>query len=277
MPIDLDRPTSYRAPINLYVEDQTTLAYLKELWLDPAIAYFLGGNNEGVDAIVKVDQKAGHRNVFGLIDRDYGQSNQSQWKSPENRLFKLASHEVENFLLDAPALKSSRWSNLGRSADEIETLLFKAAQKLCWYEACRCVLGTIRSRFHEDFIKKPQQNLPDIEAAKRHLCGSDWFRRLAGNATKTTEAEISHLLGAAHAQATIQLADTTWKQEFSGKAIFKDVASRICDLQGFPEISTSQLHCDIAEDVARWHSTNGRIPPELIDLRAALRRQVGLG
>jgi len=276
MPVDLVRPTFYRAPINLYVEDRTTLVYLKELWLDPAIAYFLGAGNDGVAAIIRVDQEAGHLNVFGVIDRDYGPSNRTRWERPETRLFRLDSHEVENLMLDAPALKNSRWSNVGHSVGQIEALLIEAAERRCWYEACRSVLGTIRRRFRENFINDPPQDLPDLEAAKRHFCESDWFRDLATNTAQTTEADIAGLLETAHDQATIQLADGTWRQEFSGKEIFKDVASRICDRQKFGGIRSSKLHGDLAEDVAGWQSKTGQVPPELESLHATLRGRVGL-
>ncbi len=273
---DFARPTAYRAAINLYVEDRTTLVYLRELWNDPLITYYLGGGNEGVATIVRVDREAGHPNVFGVVDRDYGESNQHKWDRPNTRLFRLRQHEVENFLLDASALASSRSQNLKLSVDQIEELLVEAARKRCWYEACRLVLRTIRGRFHEDFITDPPQDLLDIDAAKHHLCGSIWFSRLADHAARTTEDDVADLLTTAYGLTTTQLADGTWRQEFSGKNIFEDVASRICDRQKLGGIKSAELYDDLAQDVAKWQVESGQVPPELQSLRSALRVRVGL-
>ncbi len=273
---DVDRPTRYRAAINLYVEDPVSLVYLKTLWNDPSINFYVGGGNEGVTTIVRIDREYGHPNVFGVVDRDYGASNRDRWQNPNIRLFRLSIHEVENFLLVAEALASSRWNNVRLSADQIEALMFEAAQRRCWYEACRIVLGTIRSRFRENFIGDPPQDIADHTAAQRHLCESAWFQNLDVYATQTTVATIADHLQKAHGQAASQLADGTWRQEFSGKEIFKDIASRICNRQQFGGVRSSELDNDIAQAVAEWQTANRQIPPDLIELRSLLRNRVGL-
>jgi len=247
---DFERPTQYRAAINLYVEDSITLIYLKELWSDPAFAYFVGGGHEAVSLIVRVDQEAGHPNVFGIIDRDYGGSNLSKATNPGTRVFRLSAHEVENHLLDASALASSRWNNLRLSVQEVENLLIQAAHQRCWYEACRLVLATIRQRFHEGFITDPPQDLRDLEAAQHHLCGSRWFLDLKEHSDQTTETDVVALLETSHDQATAQTIDGTWRQTFTGKAIFEDIASRICDRQQFGGVKSAQLYGDLAQAVA---------------------------
>ena len=260
----------------MYVEDQITLIYLKELWDDPSFAYFVGGGHEAVRLIVRVDREAGHSNVFGLIDRDFGHSNLDRIGNPGTRVFRLAAHEVENYLLDAAALASSRWNNLGRSIADVEGLLIQAAQKRCWYEACRSVLAIIRGRFHEGFIVDPPQDLADHTAAHAHLCGSPWFINLADNMARTTEAEVARLLTEFHAQVTIQVDDGTWRRAFAGKEVFKDIAGRICDQQKLGGIRSTELHGDLAQAVAAWQQDQGQIPEELAILRTSLRARVGL-
>ena len=53
MPRDVARAGLYRGSINLWVEDGLSREYLSTLWNDPGVAFFVGGGNEGVRAIVK--------------------------------------------------------------------------------------------------------------------------------------------------------------------------------------------------------------------------------
>ena len=233
------------------------------------------GGTRGLATIVRIDREAGHPNVFGVIDRDYGSTNRSKWDQPTTRLFRLRDHEVENSMLVAPALASSRWNNRRLAADVVETMLVEAARRRSWYEACRAVLDTLRGRFRCEFIADPPQDLPDLTAAQRHLCESSWFLALAKNAARTTEVEIVNLLAVAHEQAIAQLDDGTWRGEFSGKELFKDVASRICDRQKLGGIRSSELHADLARDVAEWQRDCDLIPDDLVALRITLQTHIG--
>ena len=276
MPGDFERPTRYRAAINLYVEDSVSLVYLKNLWNDPVITFFLGGGNEGVTTVIRIDREAGHPNVFGVVDRDYGPSNRDRWGSPDLRLFRLSVHEIENYLLEPQALASSRWNNVRLSAVRIDELMLEAARKRCWYEACRTVLEIIRSRFRDNFIGDPPQNVADMTAAQRHLCESAWFRSLNAHATRTTATNVADQLRDAHQRATEQLADGSWRREYSGKEVFKDIASRICDRQKLGGVRSSELYNDLAQAVAEWQLANEQIPTDLVTLRSLLHARIGL-
>jgi hypothetical protein len=154
---DVSRASLYRGSINLWVEDELTRAYLPTVWDSPDAAFFIGGGNEGVRAIVKDAEVAGFPNVFGLIDRDFRQTNQSEWSNPGKmfRTFVLRVHEIENHLLDAAALASIRLNNSGKTPAEIETMMSTAASRLCWWAACRDVVAELRKRFRDGFLRDP--------------------------------------------------------------------------------------------------------------------------
>jgi len=154
---DVARASLYRSPINLWVEDETTCTYLSETWNEPSVTILIGGGNEGVTTVVNDAEKAGYLNVFALIDRDFRQANKSTWSDPNktSRRFILPVHEIENYLLDAPALAASRFNNLGKTASEVEAMINSAAAKLCWWAACRDIVAELRRRFREGFIGDP--------------------------------------------------------------------------------------------------------------------------
>jgi hypothetical protein len=106
---------------------------------------------------VKDAEVAGFPNVFGLIDRDFRQTNQSEWSNPGKmfRTFVLRVHEIENHLLDAAALASIRLNNSGKTPAEIETMMSTAASRLCWWAACRDVVAELRKRFRDGFLRDP--------------------------------------------------------------------------------------------------------------------------
>jgi Protein of unknown function (DUF4435) len=141
---DVSRASLYRGSINLWLEDELTRAYLSAVWDSPDVAFFIGGGNEGVRAIVKDAEEAGFANVFALIDRDFRQTNQSEWSAQgkTSRTFVLRVHEIENHLLDAPAIASIRLNNSGKKPLEVEAMMWTAASRLCWWAACRDVVAS---------------------------------------------------------------------------------------------------------------------------------------
>src|SRR4051812_26101719 len=123
MPRDVPRAALYRGVINLWVENALSREYLAAVWRnDPDVAFFVGGGNDGVRAVVKDAEEAGYTNVFGVTDRDFRPSNRSDWLDPRKmfRTFVLPVHEIENDLLEAEALRSSRLHNRDLAAADIE-------------------------------------------------------------------------------------------------------------------------------------------------------------
>lgn len=277
---DVARGDLYRATINLWVEDTLTRAYLSELWNDTSIAFLIGGGNEGVNAVVKEAETSGFDNVFALIDRDFRPTNQADWLNPKKtaRTFVLPVHEIENYLLHAEALGASRYHNPRLSAVDIENLLVQAAQRLAWWVAGRSALAELRSRFRDGFIGDPPQSIDGHAAVCHHICSSSWFQKLAAEVSRSRESDVESLVKDGHDRARKALSDGSWRIDFAGKEIFKDVLSRIChepSIERLPR-SRQELLIDISKEVAAWQVENDAIPPALADLRAALRMRVGL-
>jgi hypothetical protein len=183
---------------------------------------------------------------------------------------------MENYLLDGDALASSRYNNLGLPPAEIERSMTDRAGRLCWWAACRDVLAELKRRFRLGFIADPGQSIVDEMAARQHICGSSWFQKLATEVACSTEADIHTLLAEAHAVSTTRLGDGTWRDEFSGKEILRDVSSRFCHRPAIPSFPAkdAEFYADLAKDVAAWQVANGKQPADLVDLLTALKSRI---
>ena len=277
MPLDLSIPAT--ATLALIVEDPLTRDYLRAVWQDPVgVAFVLGGGNDGVRAIVKSFEEEGFPNVFGVTDRDFRPSNRADWHNSAKtfRTFVLPVHEVENYLLDAPALQSSPYQNRLLDDAAIEARMQTKAGGLCWWAACRETIAELKRRIREPFLPDPTQAVTDEMSARAHICGSPWFTKLAAEVTRSTEADVHARLSADHAAATDRLADGSWRQEFAGKEILRDVAGWICDrgrIARFPARDVD-FYTDLAKEIASWQVANGLVPADLTALLTALRLRI---
>jgi hypothetical protein len=275
---DVARASLYRAPINLWVEDQLTRAYLDAVWNSPSVAYLIGGGSEGVRAIVNDAEKAGYLNVFAVIDRDFRAAEKASWTDPKktSRRFVLPVHEIENYLLDANALAASRFNNLGKGSVEIDAMMETSAGRLCWWAACRDVVAELRKRFRAGFLSDPSCAVDSEAQARNHICQSPWFQRLAQETGRTGVADVHQLLSEAHSRADRSLSDGSWKIEFAGKEILHDVASHICHRPGLKNYDPSQAEFaeDLAKEVGGWQRQQLAVPLDLTDLLAALQQRI---
>jgi hypothetical protein len=277
MPIDLSPPSS--AAIVLWVEDTLTRDYLGAVWGNPTwIAFRVAGGNEGVRALVRSFEEQGHPNVFGLVDRDFQDPNKADWMNHAKkfRTFVLPVHEIENYLLDAPALQASRYHNRSLDTAAIESEMTSKASTLCWWAACRDVVAELKRRFHGSFMRDPKQTVADKAGALQHICDSDWFRKLAAEAGRSGRADIEGLLDDAFAEASTRIADGSWRQDFAGKEILRHVADRMCDrtrVHGFPS-PPAQFYYDLAKQVGAWQFANAAVPSDLTDLSTALGARI---
>jgi len=279
MPRDVSRGDFYRPDLlNLWVEDPLTRSYLSTLWGDPKIKFLVGGGNDGVEALVRAAENEGYPNVFGVVDRDFRASNQADWSEPGKviRRFVLPVHEIENYLLNPDALAACRFQNLKLSRDDIERFMVGRASRLCWWAACREVVADFRRRFRGDFLHDPNPEMQDELQARRHICESGWFKKLAKEAAASTEPEVHRSVKEAHIRATARLADGSWREEFAGKEILRYVGSRICDRTRIHGVvpKGAAFDAELAKQIAAWQKDEKSIPPKLSDLLAALKRQV---
>lgn len=207
MPRDVARASLYTGTINLWVEDEITRSYLRQLWSDSNIKFLIGGGYEGVIAVVHEAEKAGYHNVFAVIDRDLSQSNSRNWLKSNKKFkrFVLPVHEVENYLLDKTALAASVFNNRGLSAEEIDRRMLLCAKQQIWWMACCAVVAVLRDRFRANFLNDPSQ--PKInreEAAVQHILKHDWFRTLAHKTAISTEEDIRSLLSEKHKYYSVE-------------------------------------------------------------------------
>lgn len=277
MPRDVARASLYRGKINLWVEDEITRAYLAELWDDPDIVYLVGGGNEGVRAIVHDAEVAGYRNVFAVIDRDFGTSNVAHWLDHRKtaRTFVLPAHEVENYLLDPEALAACTYNNRNQPREAIDALMLDHATRLCWWAACRAVVAELRRRFRLEFINDPRYPNVDREAAAiDHILTNTWYQRLSVEARRSEEPEIRRLVAEQYVIARDQVANGAWRTEFAGKEILHDIGSRIVDWTKLTRRPGSGFDSDLAKEVATWQKGHQSIPPTLTTLLQALKLRI---
>ena len=252
-----------------------TRTYLAEVWADLSVAFLIGGGNEGVSAVLIDVQEAGFPNVFGVIDRDFRQSNRPDWFTAGKsfRRFILPAHEIENYLLDASALSISRLNNLKSTPQEIDEMMRTAAGRLCWWTACREVVAELSNAVSRNRQTQSFRRSIPREAAQHHICDSEWFRKLGQEIVRSTIEDIHRELANAHGAAVQSLADGRWRIEFAGKEIFRDVGSRICDRTQLANRnpSSADFDQDLAQEIASWQKRNGAVPADVADLLRALK------
>jgi len=274
MPSDHNRDALYTGQINLWVEDSLTRSYLSELWNDPAVKFLIAGGYEGVEAINSDAKDFEYSNVFGLVDADFRQTNRAEWMTDAKtfRTFVLPVHEIENYLLDADALRSSRFCRRELTIDDLNKRMQDKASTLCWWAACRETIAVLKRRFRQNFVTDPKQNVTDEVAARQHICDSEWFKKLATECGRSNEADVHKLLADYYHSASNWIRDGSWKQKFAGKEILRDVAGWMYDQ---PKINVAKMnHSDLAKEIAKWQVGNDKIPVDLAELLTALKKRI---
>jgi hypothetical protein len=267
-----------RARVVLWVEDDETRQYLQGAWQqDPDITFLMGGGSESIRAVVADARKRGIDHVFGLVDRDLGKSNRSQWGGSGIAVFQPEVHELENWLIDPQA-----WAKLpppynpqSRSAADLAQRLQEAAAQMSWYMATRRVLAEARNRSgHWPRHPKPREVADEASAARwiaEEMLRTDWANQSAavGKELNDDPARLA-LLREAEAEYSAHLRDGTWQARFSGKelvhAIFGYVRAAV-------ESPTKSDYCRVLGAVQR---DDNRVPAEVVDLLGALKSTAGL-
>lgn len=278
MTFDVDIPSLYRGRvINLWVEDAVVAAYLREVWSDGEIHILIGGGVSAVEAMAKHAVENRYPNVFGLVDRDFGESNYPDWKTSGKtfRRFVLPVHEVENLLLDCEGLAGCSVNDNEKTVDEVRQRLKTLATSLAPYMACRAVITELRHVVLDDFPAHPKRDaVPDIATAEALIVQSEWFRKIAVRTQAAATAdEIRRRLNERYAEYLSHLGTEQWLETFSGKELFRDVVSFVYRGTG---ISGQQRDIDAAKAIARWQSESGKKPAVVLELRAAMRLRLGL-
>lgn len=278
MTSEIDIPSLYRGRvINLWVEDAVVAAYLREVWSDPEIHILIGGGLSAVDAMSKHAVENRYPNVFGLVDRDFGVTNHSDWMTPEKTFhrFVLTVHEAENLLIDPAGLAGCSVNDNRKTVEEITERLTTLATSLAPYMACRAVITELRHLVLDAFPSHPSRDaVPDIAAAESLIVSSEWFGKIVVRTQATATAnEVRRRLNERHSEYLSDLQTDRWQQTFSGKELFRDIVSFIYRGTG---VRGQQRDIDAAKAIARWQFQNKVVPKEILDLRIAMRRRLGL-
>jgi hypothetical protein len=190
---DAPVPDLYRGKVNLWVEDALSRDYLKECWDgDPDIFFLTAGGKGSILAAVNDAHHRGYGNVFGFRDRDFEPSNYGRWRNTRKNplCFVPTVHEVENYLLDAPALAGCVFNTGDRTPEAIAQRMRKEAGKLVWWMACRAVIAGLHDEFTQDFPEHPKCDaVTDHATASNYIISQDWYRKLAQRAMGATGAE----------------------------------------------------------------------------------------
>ena len=238
------------------------------------------GGRDGVSGFVKDLRDQGMEHVFGLQDRDFGRSNFDRWRHANNPpvIFRPRFHEIENLLLDWPALAGCELNQLRRNPrtkDELEQIALAEAAKQPWWLACRRCSAERLAKLSAGFPTVPQLgDVSGYQEAYDHIATSTWFQGLpAVTGEIIDQTRLDDDLRAAQADYAAQLSAYEWKERFSGKEVFKVLLSRI---YGVPRRVSRQADIDLAKSVARWQCDNNAVPAEINELKNVLKQRVGL-
>lgn len=268
--------------IVLIVEDRITKEYLYAAW-GPDQQYFnilTSGGHQVVKGAAEDLRKHGSDTVFGLIDRDFDTDNVARWSAPDSPpyIFRPTYHELENFLLDWPALAGCDLNQNRKkpsTADEIRGWAETEAEKQPWWLACRKCVSDLQKLHGEGFPAAPKiPKLTDFQSAIYHIVTSDWFTGLQAQTAEILN--LQHLemrIQAAEAQYRTDINNGEWMRTFSGKEIFNRILSRI---HNPPSSPSAEPPVDLAKSVGAWQRANAAIPQEIDFLRRVLKVRVGM-
>lgn len=269
-----DLPSIYRrARIMLWVEDLQTRQYLDAVWRTPDIGYLIGGSSDTIQAVTKDAYRAGYGHVFGLRDRDFGPSNRRRWSSmaDDARVYALDALEIENLLLDPPAIAACRFNTAKRSSDEIEGALRAEAEGMVWWMATRSVIADLQRMGTHGFPKHPKRSaVHDERSAQAHILGSTWIERTIPDLPKAVDADaIRAALTQARAAYEADLGTGEWMRSFAGKELFAKLDSFV-----FTRGRVTGSQATLARAIAEQQFAVGRVPAMIIELRDALLSRV---
>ncbi len=269
-----------RRAVVVWVEDELTKEYLRALWQkDPRIGFAVAGGRESVSALTTgarsgPDQRT---NVFGVRDKDFGETNFPDWTNPHAYVFTIPRYEVENYLLDWDALANCAAEGLTRRASEIERRVKKRATALTWWVVCKRSLSDLRIELTRSFPPDPTQDeITDHTSALDYILETkDWHRHVCGlPRANLAENSIASNLSKYHNEIKQTINAGDWPQTFPGKPLFREARSYIRGSKG--SLAPGEADIDLAEAVAEWQVSNDRRPSDLVALRECLLKRTGL-
>ncbi len=258
-----------KAPIIVWVEDELTKQYLSEIWNYKDVGFLIAGSNNAVLAVVK---DAEPRHVFGIIDRDFGESNDDRWMNPDVRVFRLPMFEIENYLLDTQLISVCGANFEKRSRKEIDEKLNAYAGTMIYWMSCRDVLAKYHNAIMEDFPSHPKQVIQSMDDAEDYIRKQHWYQDLLTRANTISE-NLSIILQEAAEIRQRQLENVEWRREYSGKELFRKVRGYVFQRSTG---SKSEMDVALARSIAMEQVKTGSVPSELQALLEVLKMRVGI-
>jgi len=265
------------APVVFLVEDVLTKEYLIRIW-QPDDKYFyilVAYGRESVRAVTHVLRTAGFRNVFGLIDRDFGTSNYDSWIQvlSNEAVFILPVFEIENYLLDWNALSHSSTDFFQeRNVDEVAERAFRFAEELLWWLSCCRTISTIRGHLVADFPSFPGLNIGSRRAVLEYIVNQKWFTEIESRVHSFIDKEkIRELIDNSIELTKGYLESGTWKAEFSGKEIFRMLRGYLVNKK---YASSEEMDLDLAKKIGNYQHEQSTAPKELLALKHLILQEV---
>jgi len=277
------KPTSdvtglYRAfPAYLWVEDEETRTYLDTVWNgESRIKIYVAGGHSHLPALVKAAHSDYSTHVFGFRDRDFGASNRAHWNDPALDVLTSDVLELENLLLDAEAIAACDVNTSGLGAADIELEMRRLATPLTWWMACRKTITALRDAVMTDFLSHPSRTrVRTRQEAEDAIVTSAWWSTVlpALHGTWGSSASITQRLVQDESDFSAMLGTDAWKRDFSGKEIVQDLIAKVWTRKR-PGDPAGRL--EFVRAIAESQLRMGRVPAEIVELRTAIRRRIGL-
>jgi hypothetical protein len=269
------------ARIIVWVEESLAEVYLNGLWEDNEIRIMVAGCAETVRAVTEDARKGGFKHVFGVRDKDFGTTNFDKWRKYKEKIdvFRLPRHEMENYLLDWPALAGCTENRRNKSAQEIEVEIKDVAASLAWWLATKWTLSDLSANLSKGFPREPgQMKIEDDKEALNYILTCGWYQYVCKlPKTSLTKAKIKSLLTKYHERVHRALSTKEWIEVFPGKELLRKARSFI----GHPKRKGTKTDADIdlAKAIAEWQRPNpekeeDRRPKDLMTLRNSLHQRV---
>jgi hypothetical protein len=233
----------------------------------------VGHSKDGVKYLVNSVPKEFKDLVFGFVDCDFDDHNETLWADPSTKIFRPACHELENFLLDFEVL-----SELSRVVDAatIQQRAEKIARDLQWWMAGKKALRQIRQTVNVNFPEDPKPNTPaanNLASIVAHIVQSGFPGPQVTAYSQWDQARISALVQQNYDDFSNDLASGQWKNTYSGKEIFRLLKSQVqglpkLDVDGYPP---SRMHkaagalgaagmTDANDTPRKWQRSRHRAP-----------------
>lgn len=224
-------------------------------------------------ALSILGETVGHSELFLIRDRDYLTDDQvsSYIASSGGRLFVLDRHEIENYLLNADAIREvlEQLTGASRAASEIETIMVDVCRRLAGrvvkdmvtariariFTARDCSIGGFES--NREWLDAALSWDAPILAGARQRFVQTIDRHLKDVTTESDPTRVGDIFDRASDEVVSAIRSGGWRASFPGKEVLEATRATL----GLPTgpVLTNQLIRNLA-------ANRSRIDPELVGI-----------